>query len=227
MTDPEIIYQDTALIVVNKPVDLPIHKNDHMPHDAPYLTKWIGQKLNKPVWNVHRLDAKTSGIVVLALDKNTAHSLTLQFEKKEVQKKYLAIVREFPGETGTFEKPVKKNKKGKLVKAITHFKTLQTAQTNITYRTFENIRLSLVELEPETGRWHQLRQHLALERNDIIGDNQHGDRMLNHIIEDITGEKRLYLHASELSFTHPESGKVLSFGAEVPVGFKKLIASFD
>ncbi|HKK67267.1 MAG TPA: pseudouridine synthase [Bacteroidales bacterium] len=226
MTDPEIIYQDAALIVVNKPVDLPIHKNDHMPHDAPYLTKWIGQKLNATVWNVHRLDAKTSGIVVLAFNKNTAHALTQQFEKREVAKKYLAIVREFPGEEGTFDKPVKKNKKGKLVKALTHFKTLQTVQTNITYRTFENIRLSLIELEPETGRWHQLRQHLALERNDIIGDNQHGDRMLNHIIEDITGEKRLYLHASEISFTHPESGELLSFEAEMPEEFGKLMGEF-
>ena len=59
-----VIYQDDHLIVVDKPIDLPVHKNDHMAFDAPYLTKLIGDLTGRWVYNVHRLDSKTSGIMV-------------------------------------------------------------------------------------------------------------------------------------------------------------------
>lgn len=101
----EIIYQDNDLIVCNKPINLPVHKNNFMPHDAPYLTKQIGQMLNKNVYNVHRLDSKTSGLIVLALNTETAKSLTLQFERKEVAKTYYALVKGNP-DSGTFNENV-------------------------------------------------------------------------------------------------------------------------
>ena len=63
--DKSFIYRDEYLVAIDKPVDLPVHRNSHMPHDAPYLTKWAGAFFNCSVYNVHRLDAKTSGIVVL------------------------------------------------------------------------------------------------------------------------------------------------------------------
>ncbi|PLX24784.1 MAG: hypothetical protein C0599_01725 [Salinivirgaceae bacterium] len=224
MSKPEIIYRDEYLVVVNKPVDLPVHKNSHMPNDAPYLTKWAGQYFDCSVYNVHRLDAKTSGIVLLAFSSEIAGKLTQQFERGLVNKKYLALVREFPGEKGLLDKPVMNKRKGRLVPAKTVFKTVRTIQTDITYKEFENIRISEVELRPHTGKWHQLRQHMALERNDIVGDNQHGDRTMNHIIEERTGIKRLMLHAQSLAFTHPITEQEMLVESNMPDEFEELIA---
>jgi tRNA pseudouridine65 synthase len=115
-----ILFQDEQLIVVNKPINLPVHKNDFMPHDAPYLTKLIGDITGKWIYNVHRLDSKTSGVMVLAFSSEVAHNLTLQFERKEVNKTYCAIVQGNPGE-GTFSEKVLVKKKSKFKKpAVTN-----------------------------------------------------------------------------------------------------------
>lgn len=221
-----VLYRDEFILVVNKPVDLPVHKNDFMPHDAPYLTKLAGDLTGQWIYNVHRLDSKTSGVIVLALSKEMAHHLTLQFERKEVKKKYLAIVQGNPGE-GTFDQKVLVKKKTKFKKpAVTHFKTLQSVLTGISHKETENVVLSLVEIQPETGRWHQLRQHFAKNRFDMLGDTHHGDFKLNKIITEKTGLKRLFLHASELEFMHPQTHQELSFSAPIPEEFNELLNFF-
>lgn len=220
----EIIYQDESVVLVNKPEGLPIHMTQGMPHDADYLTKVIGKQLNCSVYNVHRLDAKTSGIVLLALSPEMAHELALQFEQKKVSKTYHAIVREVPG-SGTFDNKVKNQGKRGSKNAVTHYRTLKTVSTSICYKEFENISLSLVEVTPETGRWHQIRQHFAQARFDIIGDNNHGDRMLNKMIAEKTDISRLLLHASCLSFEHPISKEVRTFTSELPESFNLLLES--
>lgn len=222
-----VLYRDEFILVVNKPVDLPVHKNDFIPHDAPYLTKLAGDLTGQWIYNVHRLDSKTSGVIVLALSKEVAHDLTLQFERKEVKKKYLAIVQGNPGE-GTFDQKVLVKKKAKFKKpAVTHFQTLQSVLTGISHKETENVVLSLVEIQPETGRWHQLRQHFAKNRFDILGDTHHGDFKLNKIITEKTGLKRLFLHASELEFMHPQTHQKFSFSAPMPEEFNELLDFFQ
>ena len=217
-----VLYQDDYLIVVEKPVDLPVHKNDFMPHDAPYLTKLIGDKTGKWIYNVHRLDSKTSGVMVLAFSSEIARELTMQFERKEVKKVYYAVVQGKPGE-GTFSEKVLVKKKTKFKKpAITHYKTMHTIETGISYKEKENVELSLVEIHPETGRWHQIRQHFAKNRFDILGDTHHGDFTLNKIITEKTGIKRLYLHAGRLQFTHPETKEKMEFSSKLPIEFSKV-----
>lgn len=220
-TKTMIVYRDEAIVVVDKPIGLPIHKTQGMAHDADYLTKVVGLELGCSVYNVHRIDAKTSGVVVLALTPDVATELTQQFEQKVVEKSYRAIVRGVPGE-GTFDQKVRNKGKAGSKNAVSHYKTLKTIRTSICYKSFENIELSLVEMRPETGRWHQLRQHFAFHRYDIIGDNEHGDRMLNKIIEENLAYKRLYLHAASLSFRHPENKEVRTFTSELPDTFLKL-----
>lgn len=213
-----VLFQDEYIIVCNKPVNLPVHKNDFMPHDAPYLTKLVGKMLDKSVYNVHRLDSKTSGVIVLALSPEIAKNITLQFERKEVEKTYYALVKGNPG-SGTFIENVLIKKRGKKKPAITHFKTIETIKTDISYKEFENIELSLVEVKPETGRWHQIRQHFAMHRFDILGDTHHGDWTLNRIITEKTGIKRLFLHAKQLTFTHPKTNETLDFEVQTPEEF--------
>lgn len=218
-----ILYQDEHLIVVNKPIDLPVHKNDFMPNDAPYLTKLVGDITEKWIYNVHRLDSKTSGVIVLALSSEMAKELTLQFERKEVAKTYYALVQGNPGE-GTFDGKVVVKKKSKFKKsAVTHYKTLETVPTQICYKEKENVELSKVEINPETGRWHQLRQHFAKNRFDIVGDTHHGDFTLNKIILADTNVRRLFLHAGKLEFTHPETKERKCFEAELPLEFQHVL----
>lgn len=218
-----VLYQDEHVIVVNKPIELPVHKNDFMANDAPYLTKLVGDITSKWILNVHRLDSKTSGVIVLAFSSEMAKELTLQFERKEVGKTYFALVQGNPGE-GTFNEKVLVKKKGNFKKpAITHYKTLQTVKTNISYKDKENVEISLVEINPETGRWHQLRQHFAKNRFDIIGDTHHGDFTLNKIILADTEVRRLFLHAGKLEFTHPESKERITFEAEIPKEFQQVL----
>ena len=218
-----VLYQDDQIIVVDKPAGLAVHKNDFMPHDAPYLTKLLGDVTGKWIYNVHRLDAKTSGVMVLALSSETANQLTLQFERKEVAKKYIAVVQGKPDE-GTFSDKVLVKKKSKFKKpAVTHFKTLRSVETDISYKEKNNIVLSLVEIIPETGRWHQIRQHFAKNRFDIVGDSHHGDFTLNKIIAGKTGVNRLLLHASSLEFTHPETQTRKAFISPEPAEIERVL----
>lgn len=219
----QIIYQDEYLIVVNKPVDLPVHKNDFMPLDADYLTKLVGDMTGKWIYNVHRLDSKTSGLIVLALSSEVAHQMALLFEQKAIRKKYVAIVQGEPG-VGKFETKVLVKKKSKFKKpASTNFQTIRTIDTAISHGNKQDIKLSLVEIDPETGRWHQLRQHFAQHRFDILGDSHHGDFTLNKLVTERTGIKRLFLHASELHFIHPVTGESMDFHSETPLEFDQVM----
>jgi len=218
-----ILYQDDAIIIVEKPIDLPVHKNDFMPNDAPYLTKILGDQTGKWIYNVHRLDSKTSGVIVLAFSSEVASELSKQFEQKKVQKTYFAIVQGNPGE-GTFDSKVLVKKKSKFKKAaITHFKTLSTVQTKLSVKDKKDIELSLVEINPETGRWHQLRQHFAKNRFDIVGDTHHGDFTLNKLILAETSIRRLFLHAGKLEFSHPVTGEPVVISSEIPDEFNELL----
>ncbi|PHN04668.1 pseudouridine synthase [Flavilitoribacter nigricans] len=222
MSNIPILYQDEHLLLVDKPVDLPIHKNDHMAYDAPYLTKLVGEITGQWIYNVHRLDAKTSGVVLLALSPDMARQLTQQFEKRTVEKTYLALVKGSPG-SGTFDEPVLDRKKGKRVKASTDYETLETIRTDLSSKGVDDLELSLVALRPHTGRWHQLRQHCARQRYDIIGDTQHGDWTLNRLITDRTGAHRLCLHAQKLRFQHPITGADMEMEAEMPALFLEIM----
>jgi tRNA pseudouridine65 synthase len=158
--------------------------------------------------------------MVLAFSPEMAKELTLQFERKEVAKKYIALVQGNPGE-GTFTEKVLVKKKSKFKKpAVTHYKTILSVETEISYKEKSSVVLSLVEIVPETGRWHQIRQHFAKNRFDIVGDTHHGDFTLNKIITEKTGLNRLLLHASSIEFTHPETQTRKEFVSPVPQEFE-------
>jgi tRNA pseudouridine65 synthase len=218
-----VLYRDEFLIVVDKPIGLAVHKNDFMPHDAPYLTKLVGELTGCRIFNVHRLDARTSGVIVLAFSSEMAHQLTVQFERKEVSKKYVAVVQGNPGE-GIFNKEVRVKKHAQnRMQAVTHYKTVETVELDIKNKENENVILSLVDIIPETGRWHQIRQHFAQNRFDIIGDTYHGNFSLNRIINELTGISRLLLHSSSLRMNHPHENKTLEISSPVPPDFRTVM----
>lgn len=218
-----VLYKDEFLIVVEKPAGLSVHKNDFMPHDAPYLTKLVGENTGRRIFNVHRLDARTSGVIVLAFSSEMAHQLTVQFEHKEVFKKYVAVVQGNPGE-GVFNIEVRVKKRSQQrMPAVTRYRTLESVELDLKYKETEKVVLSLIDIIPETGRWHQIRQHFAHFRFDIIGDTYHGNFALNRIIGNVTGVSRLLLHASELRLTHPNNRELIEFTSPVPSDFRTVM----
>jgi tRNA pseudouridine65 synthase len=218
-----VLFKDDFIIVVDKPAGLAVHKNDFMPHDAPYLTKLAGEITGRRIFNVHRLDARTSGVIVLAFSTEMAHHLTLQFENKKVFKKYIGVVLGNPGE-GVFNQEVRVKKRSQnRMPAVTHYNTIETVELDIKHKQNEKTELSLVDIIPETGRWHQIRQHFANNRNDIVGDTFHGDFSLNRIISDATGISRLLLHASNLRLMHPQTNETMEFKSPAPSDFRTVM----
>lgn len=227
MNEPlKILYEDDWVIAIEKPISLPVHHSRGMAHDAPYVTKLVGQQYDESIYNVHRLDAKTSGVLLLARSSEIANKLTGQFANREVSKTYLAIVKGTPPAEGVFDLPVKKARKGKKAASITHFRLLESVATGWDHKGEENQELSLLQLMPETGRWHQLRQHCSQQRYDIIGDPEHGDYPLNRLVAESQGHKRLYLHASKLRFTHPISAEEIEVESSMPSSFEDLLNTF-
>ena len=163
----------------------------------------------------------------MAFTKDCAHHLALQFEEKRIGKTYYALVQGNPGE-GEFDRKVLVKKKSKFKKpALTRFRTLRTVSTGYSYKEKKDVELSLVEINPETGRWHQLRQHFAQHRHDILGDSHHGDFTLNKMVSGETGIKRLFLHAGEISVMHPETEERMKFSAPLPESFSAVLDYFS
>lgn len=226
ISESDVLIRDEKLIAVNKPVNLPVHKNDHMRRDHPYLLKSVGAFTEREIYPVHRLDAKTTGVILMAFDRSTAGKLSQQFRDRTVRKVYHAWIKGDPGE-GMWDDPVLDRTKKQRVNASTVFETVVSYSTGLSYKTTESPGLSLIKLMPLTGRWHQLRQHLSMRKLDIIGDTQHGDWTLNKIITARTGIQRLFLHSSELSFTHPDSGELCTIKAPIPKEFTLLEESIQ
>ncbi|MFC2107515.1 RluA family pseudouridine synthase [Bacteroidota bacterium] len=219
-----LIYTDDYIVIINKPTGIPIHKNEHMPHDAEYVIKSLGELTGKSIYGVHRLDAKTSGIMVFAFDRETAEQLSAQFRGRDIKKTYHAVVYGKPDDEGVFDFPVKDKSKRKKFNALTKFKTLDSKAYDFPYHDKEQCVISLVEAYPESGKYHQIRQHFGLKRHYILGDGQHGSRQLNKLLQEKIGLNRMMLHASKISFMHPEKEKTVLLSCELPEVFIQLLS---
>ena len=209
MKKMRVIYQDEYLVAVDKPAGILVHppeirlKNAQSPIQADVI-RVLRKQLQKKVYPVHRLDRATSGVLLLAFDSETARKLQLQFQKQQVQKTYIALVRGWSEETGVISSPLyKRLDGGALLEAETHFETLFRFELLTPSQNFQTSRFSLLKIKPKTGRLHQIRRHLKRVSHPLIGDTVHGDGKQNRIWRDLTGDQRLYLKAQTLQITHP------------------------
>ena len=216
----EILYQDDYIIAVNKPHGLLVHQSPIARDAEEFALQILRNQLNKIVYPSHRLDRKTSGILVFALDKPTDRIMQQKFQNREVEKKYLALVRGFSPKEMTIDYALK-NENEVLQDAITHFKTLEYFEINVPFGKHKTSRYSLVEAIPKTGRMHQLRKHFAHIFHPIIGDRPHGCNKQNKFWLENFNMNTMLLHASELSFTHPYSDEPIIIKAEISEEFKR------
>lgn len=211
----EILYQDAYLIAVNKPVGLLVHRTKIAEEEDEFLLQKLRDQTGKFLYPVHRLDRPTSGIVVFGLNQETASKLAKLFASHEITKEYIALVRGwFPDEVN-LDYPVK-NEKGNSREAMTLFEAIDQFELPIPTDRYLTTRFSTVKCLPQTGRWHQLRQHLAHLRHYIVNDRVHGDGKCNKIFTEKIGVREMFLHARALTFVHPETNESLEILAEIP-----------
>ncbi|MCO6524556.1 MAG: tRNA pseudouridine(65) synthase TruC [Candidatus Schmidhempelia sp.] len=211
----EIIYQDNYLVAINKPSGWLVHRSWLDKNEKVVVMQTLRDQIGQHVFPVHRLDRPTSGVLLFALSAEIARNLAEQFANSHIEKRYLAIVRGFLIDEAVIDYPLveeldriadkfaQRNKSAQT--AISYYKGLATFELPIAVGRYPTARYSLVELNPKTGRKHQLRRHLKHIFHPIIGDSKYGDLHQNRAFSQYFGVKRLMLHAESMSFTHPIS----------------------
>lgn len=218
----EIIYQDAFIVAINKPHGLLVHQSPIARDADEFAIQLLRDQIGQRVYPAHRLDRKTSGVLVFSLDKESDRFMQMQFQNKETDKRYLALLRGFAPEEMTIDYALHRDD-GVLQDAVTHFKCLETFEIPIPLGKFPTSRFSLVEANPETGRMHQLRKHFAHIFHPIIGDRPHGCNKQNKFWLENFQMNKMLLHASELTIIHPQTNEKLQLKAEMSTEFKRVL----
>ncbi len=224
----EILFEDDYMVVVNKPNNFIIHESHYSRNiRETTLLQFLAQQLGYPVYPAHRLDRKTSGVIMLLKDKQHVQQFQALFTNKEIAKTYYAIVRGFSPDAGTIDSPVKNDDTGVYKDALTQYESVRNVELDIPVQPFDSSRYSLVKLMPETGRMHQLRKHLNKICYPIVGDYKYGDRFHNRMFETEFDCIYMFLHAYQLDFIHPITKEKLQLKANFPADWKKLFQKFN
>ena len=228
-----ILYSDEHMVVVNKPSGLLVHRSPIDRHERRFAVQLLRDQLGRRVFPVHRLDKGTSGALVFALDRTTAATLAAAFAGRAVAKTYRAVVRGWPADAGVIEHALEAVQDdyapaaaGAGKKSRTAFCTLGRAELPLRVDRYPTSRYALVELEPDTGRRHQLRRHLAHVSHPIIGDSTYGKGRHNRLFAERYGVRRLMLACVRLGFDHPASGQRINITADPGPEFAVLDREF-
>lgn len=216
-----IIYQDDDIIVLDKPAGLTVHPAPG--HHTGTLVNALlaiyptlksdGEPLRPGI--VHRLDKETSGLMVVAKHERAKRHLQQQIKQREVKKGYLAAVRGLPSpREGLIEAPIGRNPRNRKKMAVVAGG--RDAQTK--YKVIEVIgdgAYSLIDVEPITGRTHQIRVHMAALGHPVVGDTTYGSRS--------SATHRQFLHAARLAFNLPSSNRWLEFESPLPADLQQAL----
>jgi 23S rRNA pseudouridine1911/1915/1917 synthase len=231
-----VLHEDAALIVVDKPAGLAVHPGAGRPrgtlanallHHCRDLSG-IGGRLRPGI--VHRLDRDTSGVLVAAKSDAAHRSLAAQFKAREVRKLYEAIIWGSPrAAAGTIDRPIGRHPTARVRMAILASGRVARSRWRVARRLGP---ATLVEVEPETGRTHQIRVHLASLGHPIVGDPLYGGRRpapasVPDLAAALAGYDGVALHARRLAFRHPLDGRWCEFEAPRPAGFQGLIDALE
>ncbi|MBP8065609.1 MAG: tRNA pseudouridine(65) synthase TruC [Aeromonadaceae bacterium] len=232
-----LLYQDEYLVAIDKPSGLLVHRSWLDRHETQFAMQMTRDLIGQHVYPVHRLDRPTSGVLLFALDPQTARTLSEDFAQHRVQKEYLALVRGWTPEQLFIDYPLKEELDKIADKFATVDKPAQEAQTQLQrLQTVElpyavsakhpTSRYSLVRLMPHTGRKHQLRRHMAHIFHPIVGDTKHGDGRHNRLFREQYDCQRLMLCNLSLTIQHPQLQSPLRIQTELDAQWQQLFAQF-
>lgn len=211
---------DDYLAIVHKPAGWLVHRTPLDKGETRFVLQTLRDQIGRHVWPVHRLDKGTSGVLVFALNAEVARTLGQAFETGEgLHKTYRAIVRGWPLSSGLVDHALKRmpddmrSEREAIQPAQTRYLTLKRGELPIAQGDFATLRWAEVQLQPLTGRRHQLRRHMKHIAHPIIGDATHGKGPLNRMVAEHLGLQRLWLHALRLDLRHPVIEQVLTIDA--------------
>ena len=224
--DFKVIHSDPDFLVVNKPAGLVVHPGagnfsgtlvNGLLASNPSISE-VGEK-NRP-GIIHRLDKNTSGLLLVANTKEAYEFFTEEMSKRNIKRFYKALVFGVPdGPVGVIDAPIGRSTKNRKKMAI-----VSNGKHAITTYKFEDEwkvpNVSLLEVEIETGRTHQIRVHLSSIGNPVVGDDVYGGNRNDF------GLKRQFLHAFKLSFLHPRTGEECEFEIPLPDELQSVLLSF-
>ena len=232
----EILYQDSDMIVINKPSGLLVHKSPIDRHETAFALQMLRDQIGQYVYPIHRLDKPTSGVLVFALNKEMAQKLSLLFRSGDVEKAYIAVVRGYVEDDALIDYPLKQMLDTKEQKRLgvtkeaqeaqTYYKALATVELPYPVSRYPVARYSLVKLLPKTGRKHQLRRHMKHIFHPIVGDTKHGRGEHNILFREKLDSHRLLLHAFSISFIHPLTKEFLQIEAPLDTTMHRLFVEF-
>lgn len=218
VSDLSIVYDDDDLVIVDKPAGVAAHPS--VGWEGPTVIGALAAAGFRVATSgpperagvVHRLDAGTSGLMVVAKSESAYRELKRQFHDREVEKTYHAVVQGHPDPlSGTIDAPI-----GRHPGSAWKFAVVSGGKPSIThYDTVEAFpSASLLEVQLETGRTHQIRVHMAAQRHPCVGDATYG---ADPVLSARLGLERQWLHAMRLAFEHPATGERVEFSSRYPV----------
>lgn len=203
-----IIYEDNHLLVVEKPINVPVQADKSGDEDLlTMLKKYLKEKYNKPgdvyLGLVHRLDRPVGGVVVFAKTSKAASRLSKQVQKHEFKKIYMAVIEGKVSDSGTFKDKLKKDEKTNITRVSEDGKEAELSYNLIG---FVN-NLSLVRISLKTGRSHQIRVQFSSRKIPLYGDQKYNPKAV---------KDQIALFASKLEFKHPITKEIMSFELPLP-----------
>lgn len=234
MTDIKIIFEDNDILILDKPAGITVNRSDTTKGNT--LQDWLQDKFQifnqKQVTGdevfyqrtgiVHRIDKETSGILIVAKNREVFENLQKQFKDRIVKKTYIALSHGKMQGEGEIKVPV-----GRLPWNRKRFGVLSGGRDAVTkYKVVKNLilnsePLTLLELYPQTGRTHQIRVHLKYLNHPVFADELYAGRKTARNDRKIL--PRLFLHAFKISFNHPKTGEKIEFKSDLPKELKDLI----
>lgn len=233
----DILYRDDHLVAIHKPAGLLVHRSNLDRHETRFAVQLLRDQLGRHVFPLHRLDKGTSGVLLFALDAETARSVGTQFEANVVAKRYLAVVRGWPPEAGVIDHALARQfddygrkypadspaRLAAALPALTEYRRLATVELPVAVDRYPATRYALVELQPHTGRQHQLRRHLKHIAHPIIGDATFGKGVHNRFFQQRFGCGRLLLACTRMRIDHPHDGRSLNIEAPLEENFAQVL----
>ena len=210
-SEPKVIYEDEAVLVINKPAGMVVNRAQSVKERT--VQDWAEERSGMLV---HRLDKETSGVMVIAKTPEVLEALQRQFKDRQVAKTYVALVYgKLVPRTGVIAVPIGRSRRNRAKFAV--MPGGRSAETTYQVKRYYP-GYTLVELQPKTGRTHQLRVHLSYFGHPVVGDERYAGSKQRWRERDKWG--RHLLHAADLSLVHPVTGERAYWQADLPAEFK-------
>jgi tRNA pseudouridine65 synthase len=206
-----ILYADDALIAIDKPAGLLVHRSSLDAHETRSAAELLRAQVGAPVWMLHRLDKATSGVLAFARSAEVASALGEAFASGGVHKRYLAVVRGWPPAAGEIDYPLARDPElpsagQPRLDAVTRYRRRACFEWPFPDGRHATSRYALVDVEPLSGRRHQIRRHFKHIAHPLVGDTTHGKSGHNRAVAAWLGASRLWLHASRLELPGLDGG---------------------